>query len=202
MGRDEVLEHDLRYDRADEFMEVVLGHWDAWEDDAIVQDKASGLFAEPDKVHRLDYEGRYLPLARAVHRAALAAGPSGRHPGRPERPRQALRRAMGRGDLRRLSEYRGRQERATRISRPTWRGCGRDPEHVRSRTWSTPSPPRPRPRPRTNGRRSKSCRSKSTRCRCCPRRSTSISRAKGMDEAFTDAELAGMSGLQGIRDRV
>ncbi|MBX6748034.1 MAG: LLM class flavin-dependent oxidoreductase, partial [Acetobacteraceae bacterium] len=28
MGRDEVMEHDLRYDRADEFVEVVLGHWD------------------------------------------------------------------------------------------------------------------------------------------------------------------------------
>ena len=78
MGRDEVLDHDLRYDRADEFMQVVLGHWDAWEDDAIVQDKASGLFAHPDKVHRLDHQGRYLPLARAVHGAALAAGPSGR----------------------------------------------------------------------------------------------------------------------------
>src|SRR5256886_2051540 len=31
MGRDQHLEHDLRYDRADEFMEVVLGHWDSWE---------------------------------------------------------------------------------------------------------------------------------------------------------------------------
>lgn len=37
MGRDEVLGHDLRYDGADEFMEIVLGHWDAWEDDSIVQ---------------------------------------------------------------------------------------------------------------------------------------------------------------------
>ena len=29
MGRDETIAHDLRYDRADEFMEIVLGHWDA-----------------------------------------------------------------------------------------------------------------------------------------------------------------------------
>src|SRR6201999_910293 len=42
MGREETIAHDLRYDRADEFMQVVLGHWDTWEDDAIVQDKASG----------------------------------------------------------------------------------------------------------------------------------------------------------------
>ena len=43
MGRDAVVDHDLRYDRADEFMEVVHGHWDTWEDDAIVADKATGL---------------------------------------------------------------------------------------------------------------------------------------------------------------
>jgi alkanesulfonate monooxygenase SsuD/methylene tetrahydromethanopterin reductase-like flavin-dependent oxidoreductase (luciferase family) len=43
MGREEVIEHDLRYDRADEFMQVVLGHWDSWEDDAIVQNKATSL---------------------------------------------------------------------------------------------------------------------------------------------------------------
>jgi alkanesulfonate monooxygenase SsuD/methylene tetrahydromethanopterin reductase-like flavin-dependent oxidoreductase (luciferase family) len=36
MGRDGVIAHDLRYDRADEFIDVVHGHWDAWEDDAII----------------------------------------------------------------------------------------------------------------------------------------------------------------------
>src|SRR5256714_8242570 len=102
MGCEQVIEHDLRYDRADEFMEVVLGHWDSWEDDAIVQDKAAGLFAKPEKVHRLDHKGRFFPLARAVHRAALAAGPSRHHPGGPERSRQTVWGAMGRIDLRRL----------------------------------------------------------------------------------------------------
>src|SRR5438067_4856297 len=48
-------EHDRRYDRADEFMEVVLGHWASWEDDAILLDRAGGRFADPDKVHRLQY---------------------------------------------------------------------------------------------------------------------------------------------------
>src|SRR3546814_6813544 len=60
MGHDRHVEHDLRYDMADEFMEIVLGHWDAWEDGAIVQDKESGMFAHPDKVHRLDYKGRFF----------------------------------------------------------------------------------------------------------------------------------------------
>src|SRR3984893_14481618 len=54
------LEHDLRYDRADEFMEVVLGHWDTWEDDAIVFDRESGTFADPGKIHRLDHKGRFF----------------------------------------------------------------------------------------------------------------------------------------------
>jgi len=45
-------EHDARYDRADEFVEVVLGHWDSWEDDAIVLDRPGGVFADPAKVHR------------------------------------------------------------------------------------------------------------------------------------------------------
>ena len=86
MGRDEAVAHDLRYDRADEFMEIVLGHWDAWEDDAIVQDKATGLFAKPDKVHRLDYEGRYfrsrgpftVPRSAQGHPVIIQAGSSGR----------------------------------------------------------------------------------------------------------------------------
>ena len=41
MGREVHLAHDLRYDRADEFMEIVLGCWDGWEDDALVVDKDS-----------------------------------------------------------------------------------------------------------------------------------------------------------------
>ncbi|PZP90607.1 MAG: LLM class flavin-dependent oxidoreductase [Variovorax paradoxus] len=54
------LEHDERYDRADEFMEVVLGHWKAWDRDAILLDKKSGIFADPDKVRRLDHQGRWF----------------------------------------------------------------------------------------------------------------------------------------------
>jgi len=54
MGKQAHLEHDLRYDRADEFMEVVLGHWDCWEDGALIIDKKSGRFADPTKVKRLE----------------------------------------------------------------------------------------------------------------------------------------------------
>jgi FMN-dependent oxidoreductase (nitrilotriacetate monooxygenase family) len=85
MGRDESLPHDRRYDRADEFMEVVCGHWDAWEDDAIVADKA-GLFADPSKVHRLDHRGTWfrsrgpftVPRSPQGHPVIIQAGQSGR----------------------------------------------------------------------------------------------------------------------------
>ena len=85
-GREEHLEHDLRYDRADEFMEVVLGHWDSWSDDAISGDAASGLFADPAKVRRLDHAGRYfrsrgpftVPRSAQGRPVVIQAGQSGR----------------------------------------------------------------------------------------------------------------------------
>jgi len=78
--------HDLRYDKADEFMEVVLGHWDSWADDALIVDKESGRFADPDKVTRLAHEGRWfrsrgpLPVPRTPQGrpVVIQAGQSGR----------------------------------------------------------------------------------------------------------------------------
>ena len=86
MGRDEVIGHDARYDRADEFMEIVLGHWDTWEDDAIVFDRESGTFADPGKVHRLDHKGKFfnsrgpftVPRSSQGHPVIIQAGQSGR----------------------------------------------------------------------------------------------------------------------------
>jgi FMN-dependent oxidoreductase (nitrilotriacetate monooxygenase family) len=85
-GRDAHMAHDARYERADEFMEVVLGHWNAWEDDALILDKATGRFADPVKVHRLDHAGRYfrsrgpfsVPRSPQGHPVLIQAGQSGR----------------------------------------------------------------------------------------------------------------------------
>lgn len=52
--------HDARYDQADEFLQVVYGLWDTWETDALVQDRARGIFADPAKVHGLDYQGQWF----------------------------------------------------------------------------------------------------------------------------------------------
>src|SRR3954466_14949036 len=51
---------DERYDRAHEFIEVCRKLWDSWEDDALVMDRAAGVFADPAKVHRIDHVGRFF----------------------------------------------------------------------------------------------------------------------------------------------
>jgi len=54
MGLSEQLEHDQRYDRADEFMEVVYKLWEgSWEDNAVIRDRAKRIYARPDKVHTI-----------------------------------------------------------------------------------------------------------------------------------------------------
>ena len=86
MGKDAHLEHDFRYDRADEFMEVVLGHWDTWEDGSLIMDKKSGRFADPAKVKRLDHKGEFfksrgpftVPRSAQGHPVIIQAGASGR----------------------------------------------------------------------------------------------------------------------------
>jgi FMN-dependent oxidoreductase (nitrilotriacetate monooxygenase family) len=85
-GRAAHPDHDARYDVADEFMEAVLGHWDSWEDDAIVLDKARGVFGDPDKVHRLDHRGASfrtrgpftVPRTPQGRPVVIQAGQSGR----------------------------------------------------------------------------------------------------------------------------
>ncbi|MGQ4599872.1 NtaA/DmoA family FMN-dependent monooxygenase [Nocardia sp. R6R-6] len=59
-GLDKHPEHAERYARAREFVDAVLALWDSWEDDAIVLDRASGVYADPDKIHRIDFEGEHL----------------------------------------------------------------------------------------------------------------------------------------------
>lgn len=59
-GRDTHYEHDARYMMADEFVQVCLGLWDSWEDDAFPRDKDSGIFSEQDKMHVLGHEGPHF----------------------------------------------------------------------------------------------------------------------------------------------
>ncbi len=61
-GKDEHLEHDERYRRGREFLDVVTGLWDSWADDAFVRDAESGLYFDPEKLHPLDHKGTYFSV--------------------------------------------------------------------------------------------------------------------------------------------
>ena len=85
-GVDAHLGHDERYDRADEFLDVVTGLWDTWEDGAIVHDRVGGIYADPDKVRELGHVGQYfsargpltVPRTPQGRPVILQAGSSGR----------------------------------------------------------------------------------------------------------------------------
>ncbi|UQZ82305.1 Putative monooxygenase MoxC [Paenibacillus konkukensis] len=54
--------HEKRYRIASEFIRVAKGLWDSWEDDAFVRDKETGVFFDPDKLHRLDHQGEFFSV--------------------------------------------------------------------------------------------------------------------------------------------
>lgn len=83
LSQTEHLEHDLRYDRADEFMEVVLGHWNTWDKDAILLDREKGIFADPRR--SIVSTTRVNSSGRAVHSPCHARRRAIRSSSRPGR---------------------------------------------------------------------------------------------------------------------
>jgi FMN-dependent oxidoreductase (nitrilotriacetate monooxygenase family) len=63
-------EHDLRYEMADEYMQVVRALWDSWEPSAIIADRNSGFLVDHTKVHAVNHEGRFFKT-----RGPLNSGP-------------------------------------------------------------------------------------------------------------------------------
>lgn len=59
-GMDEMPEHDLRYEIAEEFVELVNALCDSWEPDAIVRDREKGIYIDPTKVHDVDFVGKHF----------------------------------------------------------------------------------------------------------------------------------------------
>ncbi|PBC79796.1 FMN-dependent oxidoreductase (nitrilotriacetate monooxygenase family) [Streptomyces sp. TLI_235] len=83
-GRSANTEHAVRYERADEFLDVVTALWDSWEDGALLLDRATGSFADPDRVHEIDHAGPHfrvrgplnIPRSPQGHPLLVQAGSS------------------------------------------------------------------------------------------------------------------------------
>lgn len=64
-------DYGYRYARAAEFADVVMGLWDSWEDDAVIENRKDGIFYDPDKLHRLDHRGEHFSVRGplTIHRS-------------------------------------------------------------------------------------------------------------------------------------
>jgi FMN-dependent oxidoreductase (nitrilotriacetate monooxygenase family) len=67
--------HVDRYERAEEFLDVVTKLWDSWEDDAIIGDRLNGLYADPRKVHEISHVGKHFSVKGPLN---LPRSPQGR----------------------------------------------------------------------------------------------------------------------------
>ncbi|MBM3141351.1 MAG: LLM class flavin-dependent oxidoreductase [Chloroflexi bacterium] len=201
MGRLVHPAHDERYDLADEFMEIVLGHWSSWDDDAIVLDRARGIFADPAKVRRLDYVGEHyrsrgpftVPRSKQGQPVVIQAGQS----------RRGLEFAARWGELI-FAGYgtieNGREQYAALKAAAA--AHGRDPDQMKITTLAYP----------VVGRTHEEAVAKKAAYDELPNEIDQLSLlsealnfdfgSKDMDEPFSDEELAGISGMQAIRDGV
>lgn len=62
-GLERQLAHGERYARAHEYVGIVTGLWDTWEDDAFVHDRASNRFFDPARLHRVRHEGEHFRVS-------------------------------------------------------------------------------------------------------------------------------------------
>lgn len=73
-SRDEHLGYEERYERADEFVDVVKKLWDSWEDDAFIRDKASGIFYDEAKLHVPHHKGKHFSVRGPLNSARTPQG--------------------------------------------------------------------------------------------------------------------------------
>ncbi|MBD2108234.1 LLM class flavin-dependent oxidoreductase [Nodosilinea sp. FACHB-13] len=69
------LEHDQRYDRADEFLDVACQLWESWQPDALVLDRERGILADPDKVNYIHHQGQWFQSRGPLN---VPSGPQGK----------------------------------------------------------------------------------------------------------------------------
>lgn len=70
LGANGLAEHDSRYDRAEDFLTLCYKLWEAsWEDNAVRNDKAARIYADPSKVHSINHQGPYY-RSQGIHMSA------------------------------------------------------------------------------------------------------------------------------------
>lgn len=73
-NRNEHLGYEERYERADEFVEVVKKLWDSWEEDAFIRDKESGVFYDEEKLHVANHKGKHFRVRGPLNSARTPQG--------------------------------------------------------------------------------------------------------------------------------
>jgi FMN-dependent oxidoreductase (nitrilotriacetate monooxygenase family) len=73
-GRDEHIDHAVRYRKAEEHLSVVQGLWDSYEDDAFPRDKERGIFLDKTKLHALNHKGEFFSVAGPLNIARSRQG--------------------------------------------------------------------------------------------------------------------------------
>jgi FMN-dependent oxidoreductase (nitrilotriacetate monooxygenase family) len=73
-GLEHSLDHDVRYERAREFYDVVTGLWDSWADNAFVRDRDSGIFFDEHRLHTLNFQGKHFSVRGPLNVARPVQG--------------------------------------------------------------------------------------------------------------------------------
>jgi N-acetyl-S-(2-succino)cysteine monooxygenase len=73
-SRERQMDHNLRYEVANEFVDVVKGLWDCWDDDAIVADKESGVYIDAERVRSLNHRGQFFQVRGPMNIARCPQG--------------------------------------------------------------------------------------------------------------------------------
>lgn len=128
-GREQHFDHALRYARAAEFVDVVKGLWDSYEDDAFPRDKTTGVFLDKSKQHRLDHRGEFFSVTGPLN---IQRSPQG-HPvifqaGESDQGRQ-LGASIAEGIYANAESFEQAREYYADVKRRAV-ALGRDPDHI------------------------------------------------------------------------
>jgi FMN-dependent oxidoreductase (nitrilotriacetate monooxygenase family) len=74
-GFEDMVPRSERYERMEEYMDICYALWDSWAPDAIIADKESGVYADPEKVAVVHHDGKYF---KCHGRHFCAPSPQGR----------------------------------------------------------------------------------------------------------------------------